>query len=248
MSGKGICRLADRRLHPPHSGQPNLGHISLASVEGQSLGLRRDDRSPMSGYVRTIACAWLCVSSAADALAQRMAAAALPHAPRVAEHNDHQSGRIQRAHCSSDFEQVKGLLPLPVKGRITTRYGAKMPYGGTSKGIVISTHHGAMIVSPADGWVKHAGRFRTYGNLLTIGLSCGYQILIAGAGKLTVKVGQFVLAAEPVGSMPVGTPNDGDSKVHTPILYVEFRKDGQAIDPSPWWSKDEINVPPNLGK
>ncbi len=209
--------------------------------------MRRDDRSPMSGYVRTIACAWLCVSSAADALAQRMAAAAaLPHAPSVAEHNDHQSGRIQRAHCGSDFEQVKGLLPLPVKGRISIRYGAKMPYGGISKGIVISASPGAMIVSPADGWIKHAGRFRTYGNLLTIGLSCGYQILIAGAGELTARAGQFVLAAEPVGSMPADTPTGGGTNAHRPVLYVEFRKDGQAIDSSPWWNKGQIDVPANL--
>ena len=25
-----------------------------------------------------------------------------------------------------------------------------------------------------------------------------------------------------------------------PVLYVEFRKDGTAIDPSPWWAKAEL--------
>jgi septal ring factor EnvC (AmiA/AmiB activator) len=25
-----------------------------------------------------------------------------------------------------------------------------------------------------------------------------------------------------------------------PVLYVEFRKDGTAIDPSPWWAKPEL--------
>ena len=24
-----------------------------------------------------------------------------------------------------------------------------------------------------------------------------------------------------------------------PILYVEFRKDGAAIDPGPWWAKSD---------
>ena len=48
------------------------------------------------------------------------------------------------------------------------------------------------------------------------------------------------LAGEPVASM-------GDGKVKTaatlaigaaePILYIEFRKDGTAIDPGPWWVK-----------
>jgi septal ring factor EnvC (AmiA/AmiB activator) len=25
-----------------------------------------------------------------------------------------------------------------------------------------------------------------------------------------------------------------------PILYIEFRKDGAAIDPGPWWAKAEL--------
>jgi murein hydrolase activator len=25
-----------------------------------------------------------------------------------------------------------------------------------------------------------------------------------------------------------------------PILYIEFRKDGAAIDPGPWWAKADI--------
>ena len=25
-----------------------------------------------------------------------------------------------------------------------------------------------------------------------------------------------------------------------PILYIEFRKDGVAIDPGPWWAKPEM--------
>ena len=61
--------------------------------------------------------------------------------------------------------------------------------------------------------------------------------------KINVNVGQFVLAGEPVAVM-------GDSSVKTaaaiavgavqPVLYVEFRKDGVAIDPGPWWAKAEM--------
>jgi septal ring factor EnvC (AmiA/AmiB activator) len=61
--------------------------------------------------------------------------------------------------------------------------------------------------------------------------------------KINVNVGQFVLAGEPVAVM-------GDGSVKTaaaiaagaaqPALYVEFRKDGVAIDPGPWWAKSEV--------
>jgi septal ring factor EnvC (AmiA/AmiB activator) len=27
--------------------------------------------------------------------------------------------------------------------------------------------------------------------------------------------------------------------VTQPVLYVEFRKDGTAIDPGPWWTKPD---------
>jgi septal ring factor EnvC (AmiA/AmiB activator) len=31
----------------------------------------------------------------------------------------------------------------------------------------------------------------------------------------------------------------GSSGPKQPVLYVEFRKDGAPIDPSPWWATNE---------
>jgi septal ring factor EnvC (AmiA/AmiB activator) len=61
--------------------------------------------------------------------------------------------------------------------------------------------------------------------------------------RINVNVGQFILAGEPVAVM-----GDGSAKTAAaiaiggaqPILYVEFRKDGAAIDPGPWWAKPDI--------
>ena len=46
----------------------------------------------------------------------------------------------------------------------------------------------------------------------------------------------------------MGTMGDGVSKTASaiaigasqPVLYIEFRKDGAAVDPSPWWAKSEL--------
>jgi septal ring factor EnvC (AmiA/AmiB activator) len=57
----------------------------------------------------------------------------------------------------------------------------------------------------------------------------GYHFVLGGFGEVNVKVGQFVLSGEPIGSLPRSTGS---------VLYVELRKDGQSIDPGPWWRKN----------
>jgi septal ring factor EnvC (AmiA/AmiB activator) len=47
----------------------------------------------------------------------------------------------------------------------------------------------------------YAGSFRSYGQLLIINAGGGYHVLLANLSQLDVQLGQFVLAAEPVGSM-----------------------------------------------
>ena len=141
------------------------------------------------------------------------------------------------------FADARGLLPLPVAGRILKNYGAPDGIGGTEKGLSMGVRPGASVASPTDGWVAFSGTYRTYGQLLIINAGGGYYVVLAGMERISVEVGQFVLAGEPVATM-------GDGSIKTasalalgaaqPILYVEFRKDGAAIDPGPWWAKAEL--------
>ena len=143
----------------------------------------------------------------------------------------------------TSFVETKGLLPPPVNGTLQRGFGAKDGFGGTEKGLLISTRAGALVISPCDGWISYAGPYRSYGQLLIINAGQGYYIILAGMDKINVNVGQFILAGEPIALM-------GDGSIKTaaaisigaaqPILYVEFRKDGVAIDPGPWWVKPEF--------
>lgn len=149
------------------------------------------------------------------------------------------SGRLSPAVA---FAQARGLLPLPVSGEIRKSFGAADDFGGNEKGLSIAARPGALVASPSDGWIAFSGPYRTYGQLLIINAGDGYYVVLAGMERINVVVGQFVLAGEPVASM-------GDASGTTaatiaigaaqPILYVEFRKDGAAIDPGPWWAKQE---------
>jgi len=141
------------------------------------------------------------------------------------------------------FSEVKGMLPLPVAGELVKKFGEPDGLGGAEKGLSLGTRPGASVATPTDGWILYAGPFRSYGQLLIIDVGGGYYVLLAGMDRINVRVGQFVQVGEPVAVM-----GDGSLKTASavalgaagPILYVEFRKDGGSIDPSPWWAKSSL--------
>lgn len=139
------------------------------------------------------------------------------------------------------FAATRGQLHLPVNGVPIRGFGAADGAGGTQKGLSIAAHKGAQITAPCDGWVVYAGPFRSYGQLLILNAGGGYHVLLAGMERISVDLGQFVLTGEPVAVM--GGPAQVSAAVTTgskqPVLYVEFRKDGTPIDPSPWWATNE---------
>jgi septal ring factor EnvC (AmiA/AmiB activator) len=59
--------------------------------------------------------------------------------------------------------------------------------------------------------------------------------------QITVDLGQFVLTGEPVAVMGSGsrTASAAAMPASQPLLYVEFRKDGNSIDPGPWWAETD---------
>lgn len=147
-------------------------------------------------------------------------------------------GRIKPAIA---FSAARAKLPLPVQGRRVLAFGEKTQFGGQSKGMVIETRNSAQVTSPCDGWIVYAGEFRSYGQLLIINAGDGYHMLLAGMSQIDVQPGQFVLAAEPVGTMSVSS-KAAQTQASSPVLYIELRKDGRPIDPDPWWVAGQQKV------
>ena len=169
-------------------------------------------------------------------------------AARVAEGRDsridlaalNDPGRLAPAIA---FASARGRLPNPVNGVRIKDFGVPDSLGGTEKGISIATGATAQVTAPCDSWVVYAGPFRNYGQVLILNAGGGYHVVLAGMDRISVNVGQFVLTGEPVAVMGGGAPGNGPQAVATqassperPVLYVEFRKDGTPIDPSPWWA------------
>lgn len=141
------------------------------------------------------------------------------------------------------FADLKGRLPLPAVGAILKTFGSSDGLGGTEHGVSLATPAGATVSAPADGAVLFSGPYRTYGQLLIMDAGGAYYILLAGMDRINVSPGEFVLAGEPVGVM-----GDGSARMAAaaavgaarPVLYIEIRKDGTAVDPGSWWAKSDI--------
>ncbi len=156
--------------------------------------------------------------------------------PNTAALND--PGRLAP---SIAFAAMRGRLHLPVNGVRIREFGGSDGVGGTQKGLSIASRAGAQITSPCDGWVVYSGPFRSYGQLLILNAGGGYHVLLAGMERISVDLGQFVLTGEPVAVMGSGSQVSAAvaTRSKQPVLYVEFRKDGTPIDPSPWWATNE---------
>lgn len=137
------------------------------------------------------------------------------------------------------FSELKGLLKQPVAGSVIRGFNEKDQLGNPVKGVSVQTRSGAMISAPSDAWVSYAGPFRSFGQLLILNAGGGYYVLLAGMDRITVGLGQFVLAGEPIAVMPgssaVGSAPAGPDTA-LPTLYIEFRKDGTPFDPGSWWA------------
>lgn len=189
------------------------------------------------------------IEQEAEAREEKRKRAALAAAKRLAEKPENTQGNIKQPATSKSarlkldsfprtgmaFGKAKGSLPLPVRGSIGRTFGAKTPEGQSSEGITIHTLPRAMVVSPHEGRIVFAGKFRSYGQLLIISHGPEYHTLLAGMTRLDAEVGQWVLKGEPIGQMaesPDRTTTGGAAAGQN--LYVELRRMGKPINLLPW--------------
>ena len=125
------------------------------------------------------------------------------------------------------FADARGRLRPPAAGDVVRRFAELAEDGTASEGIFIRTRSEAQVVSPFDARVEFAGPFSTYGGLLILNVGEGYYMVLSGMAVTYASAGQSVLAGEPVGAMP-------DTGQTAPELYLELRRDGNAMDPGPW--------------
>ena len=119
----------------------------------------------------------------------------------------------------------------PVVGKATAGTDSRNP------GLSYATRPGAQVIAPSDGKVLYAGPYHKSGQVLILEITTGYDAVLAGLGRVTVKPNDQLLAGEPVGTMP---PEAADDR-----LYFELRHDGHGQSPMPWL---KLNLRSAVGK
>ncbi len=219
---------------------------SLSSAEA-ALGSQQKRAADLAGQAASLKdlIARIDAEEAQRKSQEQAARAADERAARDIETAAEKARNVQTAALRPEiaFSAIKGRMPLPVAGSILRTFGAPDGLGGVERGILVSTLAGAVVSAPVDGSVLYSGPYRSYGRVLIIDAGEGYYVLLAGMERTYVNRGEAVLSGE-----PVGVVGDGSVKMAAaaavgaaqPVLYIELRKDGTAIDPGPWWAKTDI--------
>ncbi|MCA3340733.1 MAG: peptidoglycan DD-metalloendopeptidase family protein [Roseomonas sp.] len=118
------------------------------------------------------------------------------------------------------------IRPAPVHGRISIAFGQRGE-AGPARGVTFSAAGGARVVSPCTGRAVFAGPFRRFGQIIILECGPGLHLVLAGFEALDTEAGAALLAGEALGRLGAGPDGRG-------ALYVELRRNGQVVDPTPW--------------
>jgi septal ring factor EnvC (AmiA/AmiB activator) len=165
-------------------------------------------------------------AAAAKAEAQRRAAAERA-ARESASGKDGAPGRKPPVVAKAPAPQVGGL-GWPVSGALIAGFGATMPDGRDSDGLLIAAAAGTPVKAVADGQVVYAEWMTGYGLLLIVDHGNGYMSLYAHNDALLKDVGDAVKRGDSVAT--VGT-SGGNGRA---ALYFELRRNGAPVNPGTW--------------
>jgi murein hydrolase activator len=132
----------------------------------------------------------------------------------------------------SDFISSKGLLQLPVKGRIISSFGkevhSRLNVETFRNGIDIQANRGEPVLSVYAGQIIFAEWYKGYGNMVIINHGNHYYSVYAHLEELLKSKGDKVQTGE-----IIGTAGDTGS-VTGAGLYFEVRHRGKPMDPMEW--------------
>jgi murein hydrolase activator len=170
---------------------------------------------------------------------EKLQAEAIKTAEAKALERDERKKREALLRPMMVFSQAQGKIEYPVQGDKLKQFGDDNGLGGTLDGLAIATAADSNVISSVDGRVEFAGPFRSYGQLLILNVGEGYLVLLAGMNQISVEIGQSIRAGEPLGHMGKGPSSvaliGSETNNAQPVLYIEFRKNNNPVDPAPWW-------------
>ncbi len=134
------------------------------------------------------------------------------------------------------FSEYQGLLKMPVRGRIVSRYGKYTePHSGAKSfknGIEISAEHGTPVRAVFDGETSFADWISGFGRVIIVSHGNSYYTVYGHLEELFADEGDAVKAGE-----VIATVGNSGSATAKPVLYFEVRHRGSPQDPLDWIEK-----------
>jgi septal ring factor EnvC (AmiA/AmiB activator) len=130
------------------------------------------------------------------------------------------------------FSEYKGLLKMPVKGKIITAFGPyqhpKFKVTNFRSGIDIEADRGAKVQAVFAGHILYASWFKGYGNMIIINHGDNYYTVYAHLEAILKTSGDYVNAGDDIATV-------GDTgSMFGPKLYFEVRHRGKPMNPLEW--------------
>jgi septal ring factor EnvC (AmiA/AmiB activator) len=138
------------------------------------------------------------------------------------------SKAVREAFATSSFFRAKGSLPLPVAGRVASKFGKAFDPESKlmvfKKGIEIDAGKNMPIQAISAGKVVYSGEMPNFGRVMILDHGSHFYTLCAKLGELTRKNGDSVAAGDRIAL----TDDQG-----TPV-YFEIRSRNIAVNPLQW--------------
>ena len=151
-----------------------------------------------------------------------------PQAPEAPARPENKPG-------GESFDDYKGLLGWPVRGKIVTFFGPhrdkKYAITKFQSGINIQAERGEPIRAVSDGYTIYSGWFKGFGNMMIIDHGNHYYTVYAHLEEVFKVKGDRVEKNE-----VIATVGDSGSMLG-PALHFEVRHHGKPVDPMEWIRK-----------
>ncbi|RLC31033.1 MAG: hypothetical protein DRH32_04850 [Deltaproteobacteria bacterium] len=143
------------------------------------------------------------------------------------------TAKISKSSVQSDgFLHLRGLLKMPVEGKIITKFGkyrdAKLNIVNFRSGIDIKAKQGEPVKAVYKGKVLYADWFKGYGNMIILDHGDGFYTVYAHAMELFKKRGDLVKTGEVIATV------GNTAFLGEPSLHFEIRHRGKPEDPLKW--------------
>lgn len=133
---------------------------------------------------------------------------------------------------AKSFNELKGLLKIPVRGKIVTSFGSylstKLNVLNFRSGIDIKADRGEPIRTVCAGRIIYASWFKGYGNMIIVDHGNSYYTVYAHVEEF-FKSKDDVVESDEV----IATAGDTGSMIGSG-LYFEVRHHGKPLDPMEW--------------